>query len=193
MGRPTVEDCYSISTSFLRKHGYFKEVPCIKGGGISWSRCGKEVGSVSFSVNTLDMYIKFYYKSKPHYSDEDWKDKNYNVRFTTTPCNLEGVRFWFVCPFCYKRVGTLHLYGSNDFACRHCLDLSYDSRNHSKKYRFMGDLFKAEELQKKIWDLRVKYYKGKKTKRYRELLRRSEEAQKRFEMFAPDIDKFLRC
>lgn len=57
----------------------------------------------------------------------------------------------------------------------------------------MGDLFKAEELQKKIWDLRVKYYKGKKTKRYRELLRRSEEAQKRFEMFAPDIDKFLRC
>lgn len=38
-----------------------------------------------------------------------------------------GVRTWFVCPYCKRRVSKLYAV-SRHIACRHCLDLRYDSQ-----------------------------------------------------------------
>jgi hypothetical protein len=56
------------------------------------------------------------------------------LRFTTTKCNFGGVRYWFLCPACNRRIGKLYaplyvpLYapsGAGDFKCRHCHNLTY--------------------------------------------------------------------
>jgi len=57
------------------------------------------------------------------------------VPLETTPCNYGGKRYWFICPlytdgvYCGRRVAKLYLPpGAKYFGCRHCHDLSYNSR-----------------------------------------------------------------
>ena len=48
------------------------------------------------------------------------------IELTTTDCNYGGYRYWFVCPECRLRIGTLYkkpLEGL--WLCRHCHELGY--------------------------------------------------------------------
>ncbi len=48
------------------------------------------------------------------------------VQLTTSETRFGGKRFWFVCPKCKKRVGTLYKQSEAPFIkCRKCLGLSY--------------------------------------------------------------------
>ena len=114
-------------------------------------------------------------------TDRQGKSTPYDneVSLITTPCNLGGVRYWFVCPlckdgvYCGRRVGTLYLASvGNYFGCRHCYDLSYGSCNepHFARpggiyYSLVTD-FKIEELYSQIkrWT-----WRGKPTKKARKL------------------------
>ncbi len=55
-----------------------------------------------------------------------------------TACNFREKRPWFVCPgivngrACHRRVAKLYL-GSGYFLCRHCHDLSYETRQVGRK------------------------------------------------------------
>ena len=57
--------------------------------------------------------------------DAEWKGEQYPVRIVRTPCNLGGLRAWFICPAvgCGRRVAIL--YGGSIFACRRCYQLAY--------------------------------------------------------------------
>lgn len=48
---------------------------------------------------------------------------DYIVRVTTTTPHFGGVRYWWLCPHCNRRVRIL--YGIDRFLCRHCHDLTY--------------------------------------------------------------------
>jgi len=51
------------------------------------------------------------------------------IPLTNTPCYFGGVRWWFVCPSCKRRVGVLYKpYYAEYFRCRHCYDLTYLKR-----------------------------------------------------------------
>ena len=61
---------------------------------------------------------------------------DYPVGLRTTRPNLGGVRWWFTCPLitdgrrCGRRGQKLYLPpGGKYWGCRHCYDLSYESRN----------------------------------------------------------------
>lgn len=45
-----------------------------------------------------------------------------------TIANFGGIRYWFICPYCKRRVGTLYK-PKNEirFKCRHCHNLTYKS------------------------------------------------------------------
>ena len=47
-----------------------------------------------------------------------------------TPCNYGGLRPWFKCMTCGRRVAKIY-FGGNHFACRHCLNLTYTSCQES--------------------------------------------------------------
>lgn len=58
---------------------------------------------------------------------------NENVLITTTRTGNGGLRFWFMCPRCKRRSGTLLKHPlQNILGCRLCLKLEY------KKQRFKG-------------------------------------------------------
>jgi hypothetical protein len=59
--------------------------------------------------------------------EAEWRDEEYPVYLSRTPCHLGGSRVWFCCPArgCGRRVAIL--YGGSIFACRRCHQLAYES------------------------------------------------------------------
>jgi len=180
--KDTVEDCRSISISFLRKHGYFSE-PCSMSGSIVWKNCyGEQTSSIGVAVSTMygDNYVRFQYTTTDRNTGEK-TDYDYKVQLTTTPCNFGGVRYWFICPlskngvYCGRRVAKLYKApGAEYFGCRHCFDLSYESRNESRLGRIsqLGYILKVERQIEEL-SSRVKrnFYAGRPTRKFGRLIR----------------------
>ncbi len=166
----------SISTTFLKENG------CFKGncsGVITWiNKFNESKDSIGIEVSILgnDKYLRIYYTQTDNRSGEQ-EDFDYKIPLTTTFCRFGGKRYWFVCPwyrdgvYCGKRVGTLYKDGDY-FACRHCHNLTYNSRNTNRRYKAFP-LFEALMLRKKIDkllnEIKRPYYAGKPTKKQRQL------------------------
>lgn len=53
------------------------------------------------------------------------------IKLNTTRTGFGGVRYWFDCPVCKRRVGTLFVHPLNGvLGCRVCLNLDYRSRRY---------------------------------------------------------------
>jgi hypothetical protein len=178
--KDTVEDCRSVSISFLRKHGYLCP-QCSKSGGISWKNCyGEESSSIGIVVSTFEdeSFVHFYYTVTDRNSGEK-TDYDYKVQLTTTPCNFGGVRYWFICPlsrngvYCGRMVAKLYKApGASYFGCRHCYDLSYESRNEPRLARFggIGYPLKIERQYEELYEQIKRWtYRGKPTKKVQKL------------------------
>jgi len=138
----TVEDCKSISMPLLRKNGYFDS---LWPRGIVWTNWrGEETASMTVSVHISEVegHVRLMYTM----TDRDTRKQtpfDHKVQLATTPCHLGGARWWFLCPlsrkgvYCGRRVAKLYRAPRADYyGCRHCYDLSYESRNESRRGRF---------------------------------------------------------
>ena len=121
--KTTIEECQSMNIHFLKEYGYLK-LGEYKFGTMRWLRNGEERGSISISVDAENSFLRVFYISTDRQTGEK-KEKDYNIFLTKTSCHYGGFRYWFICPVCNKKMGTLHLKGKSDFTCRHCLNLSY--------------------------------------------------------------------
>lgn len=177
-GKERVEDSKKLEISWLKKMGYLSGY---KSGTVTWSIDGEPTGNIGIDVrnNENEQSIRFNYTVTDRQSGEK-EDFNYSAKITSTPCNYGGERYWFICglsvngKYCGRRVGTLYLAPSGRyFGCRHCYNLTYESRNESKLSRTYP--FSALLLDKKIHELKDKiktpYYAGKPTKKYKRLLK----------------------
>ncbi len=179
--RDTTDGCRKIPAAFLKKEGYFSPGGRPFGGTLNWSRNGEPRGSISVSsiINEHEKSVRVWYTITRRTTGEK-KEIDYKVRLATTPCRFGGVRHWFICPlyksgrYCGRRVGVLYDSGGDYFGCRHCYDLSYDSRNRSKKFRHWDALFlldvddKIVELEKK-YQGKYLFYDGRPTRRQKKL------------------------
>jgi hypothetical protein len=72
-------------------------------------------------------------------------------------------------------VGTLYLSpGGKYFGCRHCYDLSYESRNESRLGRPGGlgyPLTLECQIEKLYGQIKRRFYAGRPTRKYRRLMR----------------------
>jgi len=60
------------------------------------------------------------------------------LELTTSSVHFGGTRYWFKCPMCQKRIGTVFVHPLNaSVGCRKCLGLDYRQR------RYKG-MFEAE-------------------------------------------------
>ena len=135
--RLTVEECETITTSFLNKHKYFDGGVYL--GELAWRLNGEKTGSIVIVVSTVENkeYIRFLYVQTNRGTSEK-TELDYIARLESTPCYFGGRRWWFSCTLitngrvCGRRVGSLHLAGSEYFGCRHCHNLTYKSckENH---------------------------------------------------------------
>jgi len=157
MTKLTVEQCNSISTRWLREHGYFCSYQM---GNIGWlNRFGELAGSVGFFIFTgvEERYpcINFKYTITNQYGKET--EHNYRVTLDSTPCYFGGRRWWFLCPMnvCRRRVGALYLV-REDFRCRHCYNLTYKSCQDNHKFdSFFWSMGVSPKLGKKLFDREI--------------------------------------
>jgi Zn-finger protein len=166
----------SFDVFFLKKHKYLGNIP--RWGAINWSRNGESTGDISISTEVEGdaLFLRLNY-TQTNRSTGEKKDFDYKVELITVPCYFGGSRYYFVCPwyvnniYCGRRVAKLYK-GGDYFACRHCYNLSYNSRNENRKgvYGTLGKMFNAEAKIEKLREkIRRRTYKGLPTKNMRKL------------------------
>ncbi len=178
-----------IQTWFLKKHGYFSSG--YRSGTITWtSNWSDNKSSIGLSSSIYDgeKYIRLNYTQTDR-STEEKKDFKYRITLTSTPCYFGGFRYWFICPwysngaYCGRRVGVLYL-GGKYFACRHCYDLSYSSRNLGGIWKAAGQVISIPDLEEQQKKIKRKYYAGKMTKRYKSYLKKDRKAMLQMQIVA---------
>lgn len=168
-----------IQTWWLNNHGYFDGG--WRSGGIKWTNswaAGTETNiGIIVNISELEKYLRIYYTQTEQNGSKN--DFNYKVQLTTTPCYYGGNRYWLICPlivngnYCGRRVGVLYKAGDY-FGCRHCYNLTYESRNENRRYKMyplfaeLTDLKKGADLEKEI---KRSYYAGRPTRKQRKLMR----------------------
>lgn len=188
--RQEADSLNSIDIFWLKKYGYLDGW---RTGGIKWTRglFGNEssIGIEGYTM-TDEPYVRFFYTITRQNGEK--KEMDYKIPLTTTPCNFGGERYWFVCPlsvsgkYCGRRVGTL--YGGGDYyGCRHCYDLTYESRNLSGVFKGMGSIVSEPKLEKMESEIKREYYNGKMTKKYKSYLKKKEKAFRQIAFLAEGL------
>ena len=140
MKKLIIEDCEQISISTVvreQKHTLFKLQP-------RWER--KEFYSV-LDDRLECMNLISLRKRSP-----------LELRFTSSAPHFGGMRYWFLCPRCNKRVGKLYRPKLTDkFECRHCYHLTYSStQTHNSRYKkplpFPPPIWVRQENEQKVYN-----------------------------------------
>ena len=159
-----VEDCLTISIFSLHKQGTLKHS---NSGTISWLNPSGSNSKINYLISLNRLFnssIELQYIT----TDNSGKQKNINQTFLlhTTPCIFGGKRGWFIC-LCGKRVAVLYKPRfADNFACRRCYNLTYESRNLSKNFKGIGKPLSIPELDALRDSVRRIFYNGKFTKRF---------------------------
>ena len=156
-----------------------------------WSLSGRK-SSIGICVDTEELYAKVNYTVTDRDTGKK-TDYDYKISLMTTPCNFGGVRYWFGCPSCGRLVAVLYLAPGNVyFRCRHCYDLSYESRNESRLGRF-GNIGYNIVAERKIEELysQIKRWtwRGRPTRKVRKL--KALEAKLNTYLDSPSINDLL--
>lgn len=94
----------------------------------SWQSNGQRIATISVKTSYSEVILEYQYRSNN--AQSDWEQLRYPVQLSWSSCHFGGARPWFLCPArgCEKRVALLYAAG-RVYACRHCHDLTYASRN----------------------------------------------------------------
>ena len=133
--KDTVEECRELDVRDWSRKGYLEDTPVSL--TINWSRGTEQIAAIGATVSRRGARLSYSYWMGSDESNK--KSRAYTVPITWTACNFGGERPWFICAGvvngipCNRRVAKLYLkYGY--FFCRHCHDLSYESRQTGSKY-----------------------------------------------------------
>ena len=163
--KATTNESCRLRMSYLRKRGMLIGEESFE--KITWtsSMTGKKTIVGLAADITDDPHVRLIYSVTDKEGNKT--DYDYQISLVTTPCNLGGVRHWFGCPSCGRRVGVLYLVpGDVYFRCRHCNNLSYWSRNRCPLESFGHTSRQIDELRSQIkrWT-----WRGRPTRKVRRL------------------------
>ena len=141
---------------------------------------------IDVAISNSEKYIRLYYIQTERNGEQ--KDFNYRIPIISTSCHYGGKRYWFICPwhkngvYCGKRVRVLYKAGDY-FACRHCYNLTYRTRNENRRHR-IPPLFNGLIIERKIEKLQEKikkpFYAKKPTKKQKKLEQLYQQASMNF-------------
>lgn len=183
-----------IDMAFLRKSGCLEPGAVCKTGGLTWTSSFGTKNSVSYYMMLEDKVFRLVYSKTK--DDGSKKEFDYKIQLTTTPCNYGGQRYWFICPLvkdgevCGRRVRVLYK-GGDYFGCRHCYNLSYESRKVGGFQKQFGRIISYPELEKMESQIKRRYYKGQMTKKYKRFLYLQERNEEGFIQGLAKISKRL--
>jgi hypothetical protein len=138
LSKSRVESCLAIGPP----RGQLRETE----GTWRWRFCGKRV---NYSISAVDFKLRL---SLSH----DTGGGHQEVRLQHTTPNYGGIRWWFLCPKCSRRVSRLYKPSSSYcFFCRHCHNLTYESTQLSGTQAAKLDKALAEETQTTTREVRT--------------------------------------
>ncbi|NCU41972.1 MAG: hypothetical protein EOM19_04620 [Candidatus Moranbacteria bacterium] len=167
MSKTKKEDCRTVSIYDFKK---WHRLNSFDSGTITWttSPSGNK-NSISYTIRiddeNHDSYLKLNYTITDQWTNEKHHiDQKYPI--ISLPCHYGGKRYFFKCSLfkngihCGRKVAKLYLgAGIKYFGCRHCYDLTYESRFNNFSYS-MTDIDAYGETIKR-W-----YYRDKPTKKH---------------------------
>ncbi len=201
MAKQEAEWSNRLSIFWLKKYGYLDKDYSFKSGGIKWTYgLSENQSSIGFTVTREDWktpeektFIELSYSHTNRESGEK-EDIKHKIELATTPCNLGGVRYWFICPlwkkgqYCGKRVGVLYGIGKY-FGCRHCGEIAYASQ--MKSGRFRGGSISIPDIERLEKEIKRHYYKGKPTRKHLRLVKMNNKFNRDFILMVSYLDKRL--
>ena len=143
--KTTADSCHAIDVRRWHREGKFRP-----GTTFSWAWLRDDVIRASIGVVVHEHGVELRYTVSPN--TEQAEKVQYTIPLTWTPCTYGGRRPWFLCPgvvdgrACGRRVAKLYDRGRY-FLCRHCYDLTYESRRESPMHR---GLSRAQDIRKRL-------------------------------------------
>ena len=163
--KATTNESCRLTMSYLKKRGMLTGEESIE--KISWT--SSMTGKTTVALLTVnvgdDPHIRIVYAVTDRKGNKT--DYDCEASLLTTDCNFGGVRYWFGCPSCGRRVAVLYLApGDVYFRCRNCNNLSYRSRNRCRLESWGETSRQIERLQSEIkrWT-----WRGRPTRKVRRL------------------------
>ena len=118
--RGTTDGSLGVDVRYLARQGMLKEG---FQGSLTWRSGEREVASIG--VATIGDVVRFRFENQ---------SRRVDLPITldyTMPGHIGGWRSWFLCPECSRRCAILY---APRFACRLCLDLSYESQRTGRRF-----------------------------------------------------------
>ena len=82
-------------------------------------------------IKIKEVLSKFKLEIKELILTSELESMGVNIKFTTSKTNFNGVRLWFKCPVCGKRIAMLYKHPFiKIMGCRDCLNLDYKKRRY---------------------------------------------------------------
>ena len=123
LAKTCIEDTLTIATGdvLVHREGYYT-------GRVEWRYVGYTY-TVRYAVDWDDLSVTL------RFADSDGVNAvKQHLRLVSSLTRHDGRRWWFTCPFCSRRRGSLHLRGDQElFGCRECLDLTYRSSQQAHR------------------------------------------------------------
>lgn len=95
--------------------------------GWQWTVNERVVAEIQVRVEVWRVVLA--YRHRRH-GDAAWQDVEQPIRLDHTACTYGGMRTWWLCPSCARRVAIL--YGAGKlYACRHCYQLAYSCQRET--------------------------------------------------------------
>lgn len=112
-------------------------------GSWSWhnSATGEPTGSISYRIESDAAVLSYTLQGEP---------RTQRVPILRTPCTYGGMRPWFACPHCAKRVAVIYL-RRGGFYCRQCARVAYCSQSEGACGRAWRKQQKAEAKLGEGW------------------------------------------
>jgi len=136
--RESTDDYVHLDVRMMHRRG------CLHPGfsaNWQWSRRGERFAWINFETQNDQIRLRYRTRSR----GDEWQERAYPVALEWTRCHFGGARPWFRCPCCQRRAAIL--YGAKFFACRRCLNLSYESQREAPHFRALS---KAQGIHEKL-------------------------------------------
>lgn len=166
----TIENCLTISIKDLKRKGLFNHAKT--DSTLNWTKENKIFYCVGVEV--------FSFKNKKHLrlTHENLKNETekYRINIITIPSNIgNGEVMYFVCPQTGKHCRKLFSCG-NRFQHREAIGLLYEQQVRKEPVSYAFYLNEEQRNEPNTKNFR-KYYKGKMTKRYFQILLRTSNSE----------------
>ncbi|SHH63225.1 hypothetical protein [Desulfofustis glycolicus] len=137
--KSAIERQSGLDIRLLKKDGCLREG---FQGSISWGCNGSTTNSVNVRITNGSLVLDY----KHRFRGGEWEPIKQTIQFAYTPCHYGGMRTWFSCPSCYRRVAVVYGAGKY-FLCRHCHNLTYASQQEGRADRMLR---KARKIRRRL-------------------------------------------